>query len=68
MKTLLLTGGRIIDPANQFDAVADLLLSLHQEEKTALVVVTHSPSLAARFDRRYELVDQRLRPLLPPLS
>jgi len=50
------------------DAVADLLLSLHQEEKTALVVVTHSPSLAARFDRRYELVDQRLRPLLRPLS
>ena len=27
MNSLLLTGGRVIDPANHFDAVADLLIS-----------------------------------------
>src|SRR6266566_4533443 len=27
MNSLLLTGGRVIDPANRFDAVADLLIS-----------------------------------------
>ena len=26
MNALLLTGGRVIDPANRFDAVADLLI------------------------------------------
>lgn len=43
--------------------VASLLLELHQQEKTILVVVTHSAELAARFPRRYELTDQRLRQL-----
>jgi dihydroorotase len=27
MNSLLLTGGRVIDPANRFDAVADVLIS-----------------------------------------
>src|SRR4249920_1222755 len=27
MNSLLLTGGRVIDPANRFDAVADLLIA-----------------------------------------
>lgn len=44
-------------------AVADLLLALHREHKTMLVVVTHSAALAARFARRFELNDCRLQPL-----
>ena len=42
-------------------SVADLLVSLHRDRQTMLVVVTHSPSLAERFDRRYELDDRRLQ-------
>lgn len=45
------------------DVVASLLLELHQQQETILVVVTHSTELAARFPRRYELNDQHLRPL-----
>jgi lipoprotein-releasing system ATP-binding protein len=43
------------------EAVGDLLARLPAERQTALVVVTHSPALAARFPRRYELDDRRLR-------
>ncbi len=43
--------------------VADLLLELHAQQETVLVVVTHSAELAARFPVRYELMDQQLRPL-----
>lgn len=35
--------------------VADLLLELNDVQKTALVVVTHNPELAARMGRRLEL-------------
>ena len=42
------------------DAVACLLLELHREQNATLIVVTHSPSLAERFARRYELVDGTL--------
>lgn len=42
------------------DAVADLLISIQQQHPMMLVVVTHSPSLAARFARRYELSDRAL--------
>lgn len=42
-------------------AVTDLLLELHAVQKTILVVVTHSPELAARLPQRYELVDRRLQ-------
>ncbi|MGH9967297.1 MAG: ABC transporter ATP-binding protein [Pyrinomonadaceae bacterium] len=42
--------------------VASLLLDLHRQQKTILVVVTHNAELAARFPLRYELVDQKLRP------
>jgi len=41
--------------------VASLLLELHQQQETILVVVTHSAELAARFPLRYELIDQDLR-------
>ena len=43
------------------EVVASLLLELHQQQETILVVVTHSAELAARFPVRYELIDQRLR-------
>jgi lipoprotein-releasing system ATP-binding protein len=42
------------------DKVAELLLDLHREENTILVLVTHSVELAKRFPRRAELVDGRL--------
>jgi len=45
------------------DVVASLLLELHRQQKTILVVVTHNAELAARFPSRYELIDQQLRQL-----
>jgi lipoprotein-releasing system ATP-binding protein len=42
------------------EGVADLLASLQREQQTMMVVVTHSPALAARFDRRYELNNRAL--------
>jgi lipoprotein-releasing system ATP-binding protein len=45
------------------DVVASLLLELHREQETILVVVTHSAELAARFPTRFELTDQHLRQL-----
>jgi lipoprotein-releasing system ATP-binding protein len=43
------------------ETVADLLVALHRDRQTILVVVTHSPALAARFDRRLALNDRRLQ-------
>src|SRR5262249_11148358 len=37
------------------DVVASLLLELHREQETILVVVTHSADLARRFPARYDL-------------
>jgi len=48
------------------EVVASLLLELHQQQETILVVVTHSAELAARFPVRYELIDQQLRQLSEP--
>jgi lipoprotein-releasing system ATP-binding protein len=45
------------------NVVASLLLELHQQQQTILVVVTHNAELAARFPLRYELTDQQLRKL-----
>ena len=44
------------------EVVASLLLDLHQQQETILIVVTHSAELAARFPKCYELTDQTLRP------
>jgi lipoprotein-releasing system ATP-binding protein len=44
-------------------AVADLLLELHREESTILVLVTHNSALAERLPRRFELIDGRLNEL-----
>ena len=46
---------------NSAEAVASLLLKLHQQQETILVVVTHNAELAARFPLRYEMIDQQLR-------
>ena len=45
------------------DVVASLLLELHQQQETILIVVTHNAELASRFPLRYELTDQELRKL-----
>lgn len=42
------------------ESVADLLANLQKAHNTILVVVTHSPTLAARFPRRFELTDRKL--------
>ncbi|MFN0087739.1 MAG: ABC transporter ATP-binding protein [Blastocatellia bacterium] len=42
------------------ETVASLLLDLHRQQQTILIVVTHSAELAARFPIRYELIDRRL--------
>ncbi len=44
------------------EAVADLLLELHANRLSVLIVVTHSVELARRFPRRYEIADGALTP------
>lgn len=46
---------------NTAKAVAELLLGLHQQEQTVLVVVTHSAELAELFPKRAEMVDGQLQ-------
>jgi lipoprotein-releasing system ATP-binding protein len=43
-------------------AVGELLLELHRQEQTVLVVVTHSSELAGLFPRRLEMIDGQLQP------
>jgi len=43
------------------EVVASLLVDLHQQQETILIVVTHSAELAARVPIRYHLVDQQLQ-------
>lgn len=43
------------------NVVGSLLLDLHRQQETILVVVTHNAELAARFPLRYELTDQKLQ-------
>lgn len=42
---------------------AELLLELHEQHQTILVVVTHSDELAARFPLRYRMLNRQLREL-----
>jgi len=35
--------------------VVDLLLALHQQQQSILIVVTHSSKVASRFPLRFEL-------------
>ena len=46
--------------AHTAETVADLLLRLHAQQHTTLLVVTHSPALAARFTRRLAMTEGRL--------
>ncbi len=63
----LVMGPRLLlcdEPTGNLDgktatAVADLLFELHEEANAVLVVVTHSPEIAARFGRRVELREGR---------
>lgn len=43
-------------------SVGQMLLDLHRQEQTILVVVTHSPELARQFPRCLEMTDGELRP------
>src|SRR5262245_58606062 len=43
--------------------VASLLLELHKQQQTILLVVTHSAELAAKFPLRFELIDRQLKRL-----
>jgi lipoprotein-releasing system ATP-binding protein len=43
------------------DNVASVLLDLHWQQQTILVIVTHSPQLAERCPIRFELTDKMLR-------
>ena len=43
------------------EVVASLLVDLHKQQETILIVVTHSAELAARVPIRYHLVDQQLQ-------
>jgi lipoprotein-releasing system ATP-binding protein len=45
---------------NSASNVAELLLELHGQQETILVVVTHSAELAAKFPAQYELIEQNL--------
>lgn len=45
------------------ESVGNLLAKLTADRGVALVVVTHSAALAARFQRRYEVNDRRLSPV-----
>ena len=41
--------------AETADVVADLLVKLHREQQTIMMVVTHSEALGSRFDRRWKM-------------
>ncbi len=47
------------------EMVAGLLLDLHRQRQTILIVVTHSIELASRFPIRYEMRDRRLQSVTP---
>jgi lipoprotein-releasing system ATP-binding protein len=51
-----------LDPKTA-DQVLDLLLEMNRLHGTALVVVTHSPDLASRLDRRVVMIDGYLEEL-----
>lgn len=42
------------------DVVGSLLLDLHAQQQTILVVVTHNPELAGRFPLQYQITDGHL--------
>ncbi len=66
-RALLLKPGLVLcdEPTGNLDrdsagTIADLLLRLHQEEKSVLVAVTHSAEFASRFPARFDLQQRKL--------
>jgi lipoprotein-releasing system ATP-binding protein len=47
--------------ADSADRVAELLVTLHQQQQTILLVVTHSETLARRFARRWTIARGKLQ-------
>jgi len=43
-------------------SIGELLVGMHQQEKTMLIVVTHSPELAKTLPRQMEMIDGALAP------
>src|SRR5687768_17341337 len=41
--------------AETADVVADLLIKLHAQQQTIMIVVTHSEALGSRFERRWQM-------------
>lgn len=56
MSSLLLTGGRVIDPATHFDAIADLLLRDGKVAALGGEAAAQAPPDAERFDARGRVV------------
>ena len=64
----LIMGPRLLlcdEPTGNLDrasteTVAALLLELHRQQKTMLVIVTHNMDLAGRFQRKFMLLDNKL--------
>src|SRR6266850_1347142 len=50
MNSLLLTGGRVVDPANRFDSVADLLIKDGKIAALGPDASRNAPSDVARLD------------------
>src|SRR3989475_5610039 len=50
MNSILLTGGRVIDPANQFDAVADVLILDGKVAALARDAASQAPADIERMD------------------
>lgn len=48
---------------NSAETVASLLLALHQQQNTILIVVTHSPELGAKFPIQFEMRERQLQSL-----
>jgi len=58
MNSLLLTGGRVIDPANQFDAIADVLIL--DGKISAVGQKLSAPAGVASFDATGKIVSPGL--------
>jgi dihydroorotase len=56
MNSLLLTGGRVIDPANRLDAVADLLILNGKIAAVGKDAATKAPGEIGRFDAKGKIV------------
>jgi dihydroorotase len=54
MNSLLLTGGRVVDPANQFDAIADVLMI--NGKISAVGKNLSAPAAVEKFDARGKIV------------